>query len=1213
MNKQSSGIWYSCFQENAKNVLTSHYHLLIWLALLFANNAFSQITISFPEVNEPSCNGFTNGSVLAQIEGGMQPYVLEWNTGDTGLGIFGVGAGEYTLTVTDANSQTASASYLLGQPDPVVPNLTFLNSPCTGSPVDIQAVPTGGTPPYSFEWGDGTTADTRTDLTLGTYFITVTDANGCAGIESISINEAMQIFLTSVPPACPGGCDASASVAVLGGQMPYSYLWSNGATGSVNPNLLPGIQSVTVTDANGCMVSSTIIIEDGESDLALSVEGENAVCNGTGSAEAIPAGGIPPYQYEWNTGAQTATIENLFAGTYTVTLTDAAGCEQIASVVILTENDLSVLVEVDYICGDPFGSATATATGGVPPYSFEWNDGQTGPMAINLTPGETYKVTVTDQEECTIAKTILVADIDELDIAINASLPSCDGFFDGTATAFVLGGSGDYTFLWEGGQQNPTIEFLGPGTYTVTVSDENGCGGTATTTIVQPNPIEITTTTTNAICGVPNSGTVEATVTGGTPPYTYMWNTYATGSDHESPILTDLPPGPYTVLVKDVNGCEAMAAFTIEEEEDLALSISSQAALCGQNNGSATVTASAGTAPYTYQWDDASAQTTATASDLGAGTYSVTVTDANGCQDIAQVTIADSPAVSCIVNIDNPVTTPGGSDGQLSVMVQGGTPPFDFLWNNGMMAQTITDLPTGSYSVTVTDANGCETTCEATLVQPARLGDYVWIDSNENGIQDPAESGFAGVEVILTGTTQNGESITKSTSTNNDGFYFFDVQPGTYKVTFTAPNNYKFTNSNIGSDDSIDSDADADTGMTDFVDIAAGEENLTIDAGLTLICININDPGEICCDQVLCGPGQDPDPILSVTLPSGGSGPIEYLWMKTVTEGPFNPAYWEPIPDSNTPSYDPGPLSETTYFARCARRENCGSFLETSIIEIAVSDEAVASILTPQLPVCIGEEVVFMAESNGPGATYSWNFGGGATPLTSNEQNPSVSWSSAGPREITLTVTANGCTSVSDMRITVTMGPVFCGNGLVIDADNFQGGSAQVNWEMHAPNGNYEYEVESSPDGSDFEWIGTVSEPLEYDPVLDMNKMQFIDHAPHPNISYYRVRFTDEYGNEYISNIDEVRFDNPEDDAIRLYPTPFEDNIYIELVNYTDTKDMFAEIRGSNGYYLRQEVFENDQFSKRIEMTNYPAGIYFIRIWKEGEAVETFKIIKIRR
>ena len=1211
MNRRNSGLGDTQCQKSTIQLKS----IFLILAFLFSTSfVWGQLSISFPQVVEPSCNGFTDGSILAQVDGGAQPITLEWNTGATGLGLFGITGGTYTLTATDANNQTATETIVLGQPDAIDAGLTFLTSPCLGDPVDVESIPSGGVPPYTFAWGSGSTTSVETNLGIGTYFITITDATGCGTVESISIAEIMEIELTSVPPACPGGCDASASVAVTGGQMPYTFLWSNGATGSTNPNLLPGIQSVTVTDANGCTATGTVVIDDGTSDLALDIQSTNGFCNGTGSAEAIPSGGIPPYNFEWSTGAQTAFIDNLVAGTYTVTLTDAPGCEQIGTVVILSNNNLNVDVVVDYECGDPFGSATATASNGVPPYSYEWNDGQTGPTAVNLTPGETYKVTVTDQEECTVAKTILVADLDQLDVGINASLPSCDGFFDGTATAFVNGGSGNYTYLWDGGQQNPTIEFLGPGEYTVTISDENGCGGTASVTIFHPDPIEVEVITTDAICSDPNSGAAEAIVTGGTPPYTYMWNTYATGADQESPVLTGLEPGPYTIFVIDANECEGIAMFVIAQESDLDLSINGSDALCGQDVGSATVTAGAGTSPYSYAWNDAANQTTATATNLAAGTYEVTVTDADGCEDVAQITIGSTPDISCSINVNSPVTVPGGIDGSVTAQVSNGQAPYEYIWSNGQTGATISGLSSGTYSVTITDANGCTTECSVTLSEPARLGDYVWIDSNDNGIQDPSEMGVGGIEVILTGTTESGDNVTKTTTTNGDGFYIFDVIPGTYKVTFVIPSIYSFTVVNSGTNDEVDSDADPVTGMTDLVTVGSGEENLTLDAGINIICVNVSDPGEICCDQVLCGPGQDPDPIVSIELPSGGSGgPIEYLWMRTVTEGPFNPSFWEAIPDSNSPTYDPGPLAVTTYFARCARIENCGSFIETDIITIEVQDVAVASIITPPLPVCVDELVQFMAESNGPNATYSWNFGGGATPMTSTEQNPFVSWNSAAPRLVTLSVTNDGCTSTTDMNITVTMGPVFCGNGLVIDASNYGDYEAVVDWAMHDLNGDYDYQVESSPDGDDFELIGTVSDPSDYDPNEGLNKFKFIDQNPHPNISYYRVRFKDQYNNEYISNIDDVRFDDPIDDDINLYPTPFEDILTVELINYSDSNDMYAEIRGANGFYLRQENFEVDEFRKRIDMTHFPAGLYLIRIWKEGQPIETFKVVKINR
>jgi hypothetical protein len=202
--------------------------------------------------------------------------------------------------------------------------------------------------------------------------------------------------------------------------------------------------------------------------------------------------------------------------------------------------------------------------------------------------------------------------------------------------------------------------------------------------------------------------------------------------------------------------------------------------------------------------------------------------------------------------------------------------------------------------------------------------------------------------------------------------------------------------------------------------------NCSIELEADLICENFTDPGEIAYDGgPLCGPGVDPDEIVSVSLPTGGSGEIEYLWMKSTKDGPFRVDTYEPIPNSNSPSYDPGPIQETTYFARCARRGGCPSFVETNIIKIEVGDDAVARITPPDY-ICSGQSVVFMAEDNGIGATYSWDFGMTSTPRTSTEINPVVSYTNFGNRTVTLEVTQNGCTSTTSIKVSILNGGPNC-------------------------------------------------------------------------------------------------------------------------------------------------------------------------------------------
>ena len=342
----------------------------------------------------------------------------------------------------------------------------------------------------------------------------------------------------------------------------------------------------------------------------------------------------------------------------------------------------------------------------------------------------------------------------------------------------------------------------------------------------------------------------------------------------------------------------------------------------GTNNGTLEAMGSGGTPPYSYLWSTSA--TGPVVIGVSPGTYGVTILDAEGCTAEEMVTLIGLENPTCVASVVQPISTPGGNDGIVTVTPGGGLPPYTYNWNNLQTTQTISNLSEGIYTVTVTDANGCTTTCGVELGDPpsAKVGDKVWNDEDEDGLQDANEVGVSGVNITLEGTDENGNPISIFTTTDALGMYLFDpVPPGTYKLTFDLPTGFEFSIQNSGSNDDIDSDVDPVTGMTDFFTLEDEDCDLSIDAGISTECINFTDPGEIAADEYLCGPGNDPAPIIEVVPPSGGVGAIEFLWMFSTSSGPFDPNTWTPIPNSNTPNYDPGPIFVTTYYARCVRRD----------------------------------------------------------------------------------------------------------------------------------------------------------------------------------------------------------------------------------------------------------------------------------------------------
>ncbi len=358
-------------------------------------------------------------------------------------------------------------------------------------------------------------------------------------------------------------------------------------------------------------------------------------------------------------------------------------------------------------------NGTISATGGLggasqvsgPPYYGTGGNGATGRIRIDGTVSGTGTVTP-------------AAYSGSIAVSITSTSVTCNGACDGTATASVTGGTPGYTYSWmPGGQTTSTATGLCAGTYTLTVTDANGCTGIATVVITEPTAIVVTASTTPATCNGACDGTATATVTGGTPGYTYSW---MPGGQTTSSV-TGLCAGTYSLIVTDANGCTSITTVVITEPTALVVTASATPATCnGACDGTATATVTGGTPGYTYSWMPGG-QTTSSVTGLCAGTYSLIVTDTNGCTAMATVTITEPPALNAIVSVTQ-VTCFGSCDGYATVTVTGGTPGYTYSWiPAGGTGATATGLCAGTYSVLVTDTNGCTTAATATVTEPSAI------------------------------------------------------------------------------------------------------------------------------------------------------------------------------------------------------------------------------------------------------------------------------------------------------------------------------------------------------------------------------------------------------------------------------------------------------------------------------------------------------------
>jgi hypothetical protein len=572
---------------------------------------------------------------------------------------------------------------------------------------------TGGTAPYSFLWSNGTTNDTVVGLAAGTHTVTVTDNTGATSVASVLISEPLELTgtLTATDILCFGGQTGSIDVDVAGGTVPYEFLWSNGAVTEDLVGLAAGSYTITITDGNDCQAIGTIDIAAPTAGINVTgvVTYTTSIGGNDGAIDITVSGGTAPYTYTWSNAATTADLTGLTAGAYTVTVTDANACAttKVFNVYDPSSCTLTVTTTVEDVnCfGGNDGSAGVSVTGGSGTFNYSWDNGATTATISGLV-ADVYVVYIEDANDATCydVEVVVVAEPTELDAEVVETNVSCFGGNNGAVDLTVSGGVAPYTFLWANGATTEDLSGLIAGTYSGTITDANGCTNSGSVIITEPTALALTYVQVNVTTG--NNGSIDLTVSGGTAPYTFAWSNSATTED-----VNGLVPGDYIVTVTDANACTATASVTLIDAANCQLTATTTVTnvLCfGGNTGSATVVPANGNAPYTYVWSTSPVQTTATINTLVAGAYNVTVTDSYSCTVTATAAVSQ-PTAALSVSI-SPVNY------DATTAVAGGTAPYTYLWSSGATTSGLAGVAAGSYSVTVTDANGCTATGSTTIL-----------------------------------------------------------------------------------------------------------------------------------------------------------------------------------------------------------------------------------------------------------------------------------------------------------------------------------------------------------------------------------------------------------------------------------------------------------------------------------------------------------------
>ncbi|MBK7959490.1 MAG: gliding motility-associated C-terminal domain-containing protein [Bacteroidetes bacterium] len=651
--------------------------------------------------------------------------------------------GTHSVTVTDfKNCIDTVKNIIITSPDTI--KIAFTMSPTLcfgGSSGYAKAFASQGYGPYSFVWSTGGVNDTIMNAPLGTYTVTVTDFNNCKNISSVNVTQPPQLISFNKKQdsvKCFGESNGAAHVQIQGGIRPYSFSWSSSPvqTDSNATNLPSGDFVITTTDSNSCVRLDTISVKE-PLDLNTTVTIDSVVsCFGYNDAIVTinATGGNGGNLYNIGNGNRLSNkFTGLDSGVYFVTTKDFKGCEVITKFTI-TEPE-KITTDIGSINASCLENSNGKAfiyniSGGNGTYTYLWSNGQTTDTASNLLALKKHFVTIKDIKNCIGRDTIFVDTNYVLRFKTISDSALCNGSNTGSSQVIHINGLAPYAYAWSSipSQTGQQATNLNAGFYKVTVTDNNNCTATQNAFIAQPTKLRINILDYQPYCSKDTNGSLKAIATGGTGPYTYLWNS-------SPPQNTDsafgLAAGNYRVIVTDIKGClDSMSIRLNEPPQLLFIDLVNRKNLScnGSNDGALEVKGKGGFSPYTYQWDNPGLDTTAKISNLEPGKkYKVTIVDNKGCRDTASFSLEQPDSLVFDHFIFTHVTCPEAKDGSMKILVKGGTVsnanPYQFsldsiFWQDNRL---FSKLPGGKYKLYVKDANGCMNKTDFEIEEPEKF------------------------------------------------------------------------------------------------------------------------------------------------------------------------------------------------------------------------------------------------------------------------------------------------------------------------------------------------------------------------------------------------------------------------------------------------------------------------------------------------------------
>jgi|GEM_PF-6852223 hypothetical protein len=686
----------------------------------YISSSNTELRVQEVAIISASCAESADGSLEVNAVDGIPPYQYEWDdeAQQTGHIAQNLRPGTYTVLVTDATNCSRVKSITLNYVNPVyISNISKTTPSCPDlADGSISVTASGGKGNYSYAWSTGDTTQSISGLENGTYSVTVYDNGICSDQANVTITapDTLSAVYTAEKPTCYSTADGQVGISISGGVPSYNVEWEDGSTLKRRFDLEAGSYNVFISDDNNCSTNINVVVPAKDS-VSIDYEITSVSCYGGSDGEisidSISNANNP--MVEWSNGQIGRTLRNVPAGFYEADITDSYGCMTTFEFEVGSPDSLQIVNDTitDVLCKNGFnGSINFEVIGGNGNYTFNWDDGPRTKNRSNLTAG-TYYVTITDDLNCTIEKQFTLNEPELLVLSYTASSVSCFGNADGFASIEIEGGISPYQISWADGASDSIRNDLAAGTHDVLVTDANNCSESIEVIIPNLNPIRINEVIpTIPSCYQGSDGGLELDINGGVAPYSVSWSNGRTGASIDS-----ISAGNYQVMITDDNNCQLTELISLGDGTPIYLtSLVTANPICyGEPSGMIEVTPNGGNPPFEVIWEDGTTSTRR--NDLLAGSHTFDVVDSTGCSVSYEVNLQDPP-LEVIEGIPAEVFLCTGGVANLDA---GEWNSYNWTSDNGFTSneREVSIDAEGSYSLTVTNQEGCEDNHQFTVTK----------------------------------------------------------------------------------------------------------------------------------------------------------------------------------------------------------------------------------------------------------------------------------------------------------------------------------------------------------------------------------------------------------------------------------------------------------------------------------------------------------------